>query len=188
MNKAITLLCCSIIIGTGVVVYADTLSSVISCDGAIWVSSSVIGETETYAVGFFTTDLATLLTDLDVGKNRKISTNTEINSSGSLGIDEYSEKVTETRGKLPECLFIPENNSTFRRDKTSYTGLMQTGTYISGRLVDKETVAKTGLNGTGLLLSRAISEDENLTETHSSDVAGNMSLMEVFRLGAEDEP
>ena len=175
------------VIGTGLVVYADTFSSVISCDGAIWASSSVIGQTETYTASLFTTDLATLIRELNVGQDKKIRTITEINSSGSLGIDEYSEKVTETRGKLPECLFIPDKNSTFRRDKTSYTGLMQTGTYSSSRIIDQGSIAKTGVNGTGLVISRAESEDENLTNIHSSDVAGNMSLMEVFRLGADNE-
>jgi hypothetical protein len=173
------------VIGVGLAVYADSVSSVITCDGAVWTSSSIIGQTETYAASLFTTDLGTLIRNLQIRDDSSVETKTNVNSSGTLGIDEYSEQVTNSTKNPAECIFVSNKNRTIRQDRIGYTGLMQTGRYDSTRTIDRQTGSKTMINGTGMILSRAESRDENHTENYQSDAAGNMSMIEEIKFGEE---
>ena len=68
-----------------------------------------------------------------------------------------------------------------------YTGLMQSGQYVSTRNLDPSiTGAVTMVNGTGMILARAKSTDGTNETTHTSDVAGDMNMTERIVFG-EDE-
>ncbi|NLV28220.1 MAG: hypothetical protein GXY48_13865 [Methanomicrobiales archaeon] len=167
---------------------ADSISSTIVCDGSSWVSSSVIGQGQTYAANLFTTDLAVLFRNLDVGSNGKVSTRTNVQSAGPVGVDEYSGQGTNQTGPSDNCVFALPENGTPSWDEINYMGLMQTGQYVSTRTLDpSQTGAVTMVNGSGMILVRAKSVDVNGTEiTHTSDVAGNLNMTEKIVFGGDE--
>lgn len=183
MNRACVLLGCALLFVAGFV-GADSVSSTIVCDGATWVSSSVIGQGQTYAATLFTTNLATLMRDLQV-KDGNVKTGTVAESSGPMGIDEYSGQVTNQTDRSAGCVFELPVNRTNTRDEIMYTGLMGSGVYASARnLKSSETSSTTMINGSGLVLARASARDNSGNETtHTSDVAGNLNMTERIVFG-----
>jgi len=186
MNWAFILTGCALLLIAGLV-GADSVSSTIVCDGATWVSSSVIGQGQTYAATLFTTNLATLMRDLQV-KDGNVKTGTVVESSGPLGIDEYSGQVTNQTDRSAECVFEIPVTRTNTRDEIMYTGLMGSGVYASTRgLQSDKTSSTTMINGSGLVLARASSKDNAGNETtHTSDVAGNLNMTERIVFGGDE--
>ena len=101
-------------------------------------SSSVIGQGQTYAATLFTTNLATLMRDLQV-KDGNVKTGTVAESSGPMGIDEYSGQVTNQTDRSAGCVFELPVNRTNTRDEIMYTGLMGSGVYASQEPKSSET-------------------------------------------------
>lgn len=186
MNWRCVLSGCALLLIAGLV-GADSVSSTIVCDGATWVSSSVIGQGQTYAATLFTTNLATLMRDLQV-KDGNVKTGARAQSSGPMGIDEYSGQVTNQTERTDGCVFELPVNRTNTRDEIMYTGLMGSGVYASARgLRSDVTSSTTMINGSGLVLARASSKDNTGNETtHSSDVAGNMNMTERIVFGGDE--
>lgn len=103
-----------------------------------------------------------------------------------MGIDEYSGIVRNETVQDRDCLFtLPK--STLRNDKVSATGLLLHGNYNSYRILSGSMKAGEVVNGTGILLLRAGSDDGNKTLSHASDVAGEMNLTEQVILGEDDD-
>lgn len=185
MNWAYILTGCAMLLIAGFV-GADSVSSTIVCDGATWVSSSVIGQGQTYAATLFTTNLATLMRDLQVNDG-DVKAGTIAQSSGPMGIDEYSGQVTNETPMRNGCVFEESENRTMTKDQIMYTGLMGSGVYASARnLKSSETSSTTMINGSGLVLARASSKDQFNETTHTSDVAGTMNMTERIVFGGNE--
>lgn len=163
---------------TGTVIYES--------DGAAFVSSSVIGQGQTYATHLFTTSLATLMRELQV-KDGHVRAVTVADSAGPMGIDEYSGQAGNQTPAHIGCLFETGENRTNAQDEIRYTGLLMTGEYVSSRdLKSSEISAATMVNGTGMILARASSQDQNNETTHASDVAGRLNMTEQIVFGGEE--
>lgn len=178
-----------LIAGAGLLLFAgftgaDSVSSTIVVNGASWVSSSVLGQGQTYAESMFTTDLAVLMRNLDIQKNQ-VMTQTNVRSSGPMGIDEYSAQNSNGTRDPDTCVFENRANETPSHSEIMYTGLMQTGQYASTRDLKPGNYAVTMVNGSGIILARANSFDGNQTTTHSSDVAGQLNMTERIIFGGE---
>ena len=89
MNRiyALTGIFCLLVAGSAA---HDSVTSSIVCDGASWVSSSVISQGQTYAAHLFTTDIAAVFRNLQVENNGEVRTSTNARSEGPIGVDEYS--------------------------------------------------------------------------------------------------
>jgi len=164
---------------------ADSLSSVIVVDGAAWVSSSVLDQGQTYTGRLFATDLAVLVRDLMIEKNRNLKTSTDVRSTGPVGVDEYSAQVPNQTEKREFCVFDITTREPVRKDQILYSGLMRNGRYISYRENSRDTSAVTMVNGTGLMVSRAISYDGNNLTEFGSTVGGEMNMTERILFGED---
>ena len=186
MNWGYVIIGCALFLIAGFV-GANSISSTIVCNGASWVSSSVLNQGQTCAASLFTTDIAVLMRDLNVGTDGTVKTVTNARSTGPLGVDEYSAQGTNETQDQDLCIFtLPENGST-SRDEITYMGLMQTGQYTSTRTLDpSKTGAVTMVNGSGMMLVRAQSTDGSNETAHTSDVAGEMNIIE--RTGIHSGP
>lgn len=165
--------------------HADSISSSIICDGAAWLSASVIGPEENYASRFFTSGPGGITRDVTIGPG--IRSAAFVDSAGPAGIYEYADhrvNETETDGT---CVFRGSENQIFRRlDRIETLGLLRSGIYVSEReLSGDQTIGKTGIFGTGMVLTGAVSEGENQTQTSSAHVAGRMNLSEWLWFGGE---
>ncbi|MGV8108283.1 hypothetical protein [Methanospirillum sp.] len=186
MNWDYVIVGCACILIAGLV-GADSVSSTIMCDGATWVSSSVIGQGQTYAASLFTTDMGILMRNLNVGSDGKVKTSTNARSTGPIGVDEYSAQGTNQTEPSETCIFTLPENGTPTRDEINYMGLMQTGQYVSTRTLDpSQTGAVTMINGTGMILVHAKSSDGTNETTHTSDVAGTMNMTEKIVFGGDE--
>jgi len=184
MNRGCAIGCILLLIAG--FVGADSISSTIMCDGASWVSSSVIGQGQTYAAHLFTTSIASIMRELQVNDG-KVKTVTVADSSGPMGIDEYSGQAGNQTPAQSGCVFETSENRTRILDEIRYTGLMMTGLYASSRdLTLSETSATTMVNGTGMILARASSQDQENETTHASDVAGRLNMTEHIVFGGEE--
>ena len=185
MNWAYILTGCIMLLIAGFV-GADSVSSTIVCDGATWVSSSVISQGQTYAASLFTTNLAVLMRDLKIN-NGEVAVDTMADSSGPMGVDEYSGQVTNKTERQTGCVFDESPNRTRTQDEIMYMGLMGSGTYASARdLKSSEMTSITMMNGSGIMLARASSRDALNETRHTSDVAGNMNVTERIIFGGEE--
>ena len=184
MNRGCTIGCILLLIAG--FVGADSISSTIMCDGASWVSSSVIGQGQTYAANLFTTSIASIMRELQVNDG-KVKVVTVADSSGPMGIDEYSGQAGNQTPAQSGCVFGTSETRTRTQDEIRYTGLMMTGLYASSRdLTLSETSATTMVNGTGMILARASSQDQGNETTHASDVAGRLNMTEQIVFGGEE--
>ena len=184
MNRGCVIGCILLLIAG--FVGADSISSSIMCDGASWVSSSVIGQGQTYAAHFFTTSIASLMRELQV-KDGSVKTVTVADSTGPMGIDEYSGQAMNQTPAHTGCLFEISENRTNTQDEITYTGLMMTGVYASSRdLKSTRTSGTTMVNGTGMILARASSQDQTNESFHASDVAGRLNMTERIIFGGEE--
>ncbi|MBP9007332.1 MAG: hypothetical protein BWY45_01020 [Euryarchaeota archaeon ADurb.Bin294] len=163
--------------------HADSVTSSIVCDGAAWVSSSVLGQGQSYASHLFTTDLASLMRSLVIHDGVVVSTRGQ--SAGPMGIDEYSGQVVNGSFEDSECLFGEDNGVKARVDEIRLSGLFSRGEYVSSRVLDENTIAKYLVNGSGILLTRAYSDDGNRSVMFTSDVAGAMNGSEQVVFGDE---
>lgn len=164
---------------------ADSLSSVIVVDGAAWVSSSVLDQGQTYTGRLFATDLAVLVRDLMIDQNRNLKTSTDVRSTGPVGVDEYSAQVPNQTEKREFCVFDITTREPVRKDQILYSGLMRNGSYTSYRVNSRETSAMTMVNGTGLMVSRALSFDGSNTTGFGSTVGGRMNMSERIVFGED---
>ncbi len=164
---------------------ADSISSSILCDGACFVSSSVIGQGTTYAASLFTSSIASIIRDLQV-QNGEVRTMTGTDAHGPMGIEEYTGQTGNQTQNRMGCVFGIPDNRTMKTDEIRYSGLLMSGTYASTRhLGSSETAAATMVNGTGIILARASSQDQTNRTAHSSDVTGRMDLTERIIFGGE---
>jgi len=161
--------------------FADEISSSIQCDGATWVSSSVQGQDEHYSGSFFTTDLSSLMRILHLGDSVEVFTSQE--SSGPMGIDEYSDRGSNASDEASRCMFTLPGNVTVGRSEIMASDLLSGGRYVSSRERSDVFGARFQVNGSGLLLTRAVSDDGNRTVRFGSDVGGMMNVTERMVLG-----
>lgn len=182
MNRVLLILGILVLLMIGIG-NADSITSSIVCDGAAWVSSSVLGQGHTYAASIFTTNLASLMRSLDFGSDLKVTT--VGNSAGPMGIEEYSGQIANQTDEEAGCLFKDRQNKTARTDEISASGLFSAGSYVSSRALGKQTSARYIVNGTGLMLTRAGSSDGNQSVSFGSDIAGEMNVSESIVFGDE---
>ena len=184
MNNRIFLIVCLSLVIIGLTV-ADSITSSIVSDGAAFVSTSVLGAGETYAARLFTSGNGSILRDLTVGPDNRIQAGVSAGSSGPLGIDEYSDVISNLTGDNGSCIFILPVDRISRKNEVLYTGLLKSGGYYSTRNIDRSLAALTMVNGSGMILARAKSGDGNRTVNHKSDVTGSMNLSERIVFGEE---
>jgi len=163
---------------------ADSISSSIVCSGATWVSSSVISDARSYAAHLFTSDLAVVNRTLNIGE--AITALVSGRSTGPMGIDEYTGQTLNETTRVPACLFTDLDQKPGRQDDISTHGLLISGDYLSHRILSDKTVAGSVVNGSGILLMKAHSDDGNRTVSHASDVAGSMNVTEEIVFGEEE--
>lgn len=164
--------------------HADSISSSIICDGAAWLSASVISPEERYASRFFVTDLGSIVYDLTTGEGLK--TGTGIDATGPAGVYEYvASHQNETR-TVPSCVFSGQENRTIRLDRIETLGLLGSGVYVSDREVSRSrTAGTTMISGTGMILTGAGSDGQNETKESHAVVSGRMNLTERFVFGED---
>lgn len=160
---------------------ADSLSSSIVCDGAAFVSSSLIGQGQTYAATLFASDLAVLVRNLNFDGDPE--TRTIINATGPLGVDEFTGQNTGAYPDESLCLFDTPENGSYQEAEIRTLGLLREGTYTSSRSLDGDIIALSQVNGSGIYLVRAGSADENQTVSMNADVMGEMNVSEAMYLG-----
>lgn len=183
MNRVIILLGCMVLLMGPLVCHADSITSSIVCNGASWVSSSVIGQGQSYAAHLFTTDVASLLRSMSFRDGIAVSTSGQ--SSGPMGIEEYSGQVVNGTDEGSGCLFVENLNDSVRRDEIQSSGLLSRGAYVSNRVLGEGTRARYLVNGSGIFLTRALSDDGNRSVSFGSDVAGVMNVSEQVMFGDE---
>ncbi|MCA1917152.1 hypothetical protein [Methanospirillum hungatei] len=180
MNTHYSLLFLIILIPAASLSCADSLSSSIVCNGAAFVSSSLISQGQTYAAEFFASDLAFLIRNLNFDAEPK--TQTIINATGPLGIDEYSSLTREYEKDSTLCIFDTRNRT--KAESSARTlGLLEKGDYSSSRSLPKELTALTAINGSGIIRIRAGTEDENRTTSMKADILGDLNMTEHLTLG-----
>jgi len=108
-----------------------------------------------------------------------------VDSSGPAGIYEYSSHLVNETETDDSCVFRSrENQTAFRLDRIETLGLLRSGVYVSDReLSGAQTIGRTAISGTGMVLTEAVSEEQNKTQTSSAHVAGRMNLSEWFWFG-----
>lgn len=130
---------------------------------------------------FFTTDLASLVRTLHLKDDVKVFTSRE--SSVPMGIDEYSDHGSDASDEASRCMFSLPGNVTVRQSEIVTSGLLSGGRYVSSRELSDVLEARFQVNGSGLLLTRAESDDGNRTVRFGSDVGGMMNVTERMVLG-----
>ena len=185
MNRAYAGAACIMILLAGGVCGADSISSAITCNGAIWTTTSLIGQGQSYVADLFTTDMAALLRDITIRPGEKVETATSVSSTGPLGIHEFSSQKQDQGVGNESCVFerSPEKPP---ENELWYFGLLTSGAYSSSRMMDDGVSAVTGANGTGMLLSRMHAVDENTTVTDGkTTIAGDMNMTEAVVFGED---
>jgi hypothetical protein len=166
------------------IVYADEISSSIASTGAAFVSSSVTGAGTEFSQSLFTVDPAIILRDLFIGET--IRTKSLIRSEGPTGIDEYTSKRENQSADPRICLFILPENQSSSGFENRVLGLLQEGTYISSNTLGNDSFSLVESNGTGILLTRSVSQRNGTTTTHASDVLGGFNLSESVGTGGDN--
>ena len=80
----------------------------------------------------------------------------------------------------------PEN-TTLTRYETTVLGVMQQGSYSSMLMQGNNSRFLVHANGTGILLSRAESDDRRKEMNHGSDALGDLNLTEEMEFGVYDD-
>lgn len=185
MNRAYAGAVCIMILLVGGLCGADSISSSITCNGAIWTTTSLIGQGQAYVADLFTTDVAALLRDITIRPDERIQTTTSVSSAGPLGIHEYSSQKGDTGDGNESCVF-EQGQAETPDNGIWYFGLLTSGAYTSSRMMDDGVSALTGANGTGMLLSRMHAVDENGTITDAkTTIAGEMNMTEGVVFGED---
>lgn len=160
---------------------ADRISSTIATDEAAWISSAVVGD-QSYSGALFMTEPSSMVRDLDLSDDLKSLT--LVNSSGPLGVYEFSSR--EWKGTPPGllCLFTPQESDPARHDEISTLGLWKRGIYLSLRQTGSgRTLAATEINASGMVSLDKRTEDANRTQRERSFIAGQMNLSELVEYG-----
>lgn len=185
MNRNYSILFLFLLLTAGSISCADSLSSQIVCNGAAFVSSSLIGQGQTYAAHLFASDLAVLIRSLDLSD--MVQTETSLRSDGPMGVEEYSAHIPEPRGDDTICWFSDPENRSVRTEEILSEGLFDRGRYHSFRRMQKGTTAMTTVNGSGVFLVRSGSYEENqsgsVQTSLKADIMGEMNMSETVLLG-----
>ena len=161
---------------------ADLISSSISSTGSSWIQSSLSGDNAMYSGTFFTTDPATVLREIMVGRN--IRSGTSVNSSGSFGLDEFSGR--SLTGDPYACLIIREGEDTGASSGITTSGLFRSGRYDSLRVIgEDETISRTLLNGSGMVSLGKRKDKGNFRQEEEAITSGKMNVSEFVRFGEE---
>ena len=162
---------------------ADRISSSIATDGTAWVSSAVLGE-KSYAATLFMNDRSVMNRELDLSGD--VQSQTRIQSSGPLGVYEFS---AQERKQIPYgvfCVFADQGYNRTRYDEISTIGLWKDGTYISTRaLRGGQTFAVTDIDATGMVSLDKKTENVNRSQRERSFVAGHMNISEAVEYEEE---
>jgi|GEM_PF-1067655 len=161
---------------------ADMISTSISCDGVALLSGSFIGPNQSYNQRIFTDDRAVLSRDLTF--TGPVKSSLMVNSSGSIGYDEYAEN-----SRMPDltsflCSLMDTKNEKRQSENLVSTGLMQKGQIISTKQVgDQITRSRTMINGTGQISLSTQTRSNNTSEDSRTYAAGPMQVSEEVALG-----
>lgn len=162
---------------------ADLISSSIKTDGSAWISSALIGE-KTYATTLFTSDRSAI--DREVDFFDTIQAQTRVNSSGPVGVHEFSAQARMNEHPAFACMFADRGSNKTRYDEISTLGLWSAGTYLSSRTIGlRQTGSLTDINGTGMVSLSKGTKSSNLTQRERSFIAGKMNISEAVAYGAE---
>ncbi|KAF5083069.1 hypothetical protein KHC33_11010 [Methanospirillum sp. J.3.6.1-F.2.7.3] len=183
VNKAGLLLL--VLLFIPLLIYADSITSSLTCNGASFVSSSVVQPDATWSERMSTSDTATIIRDILSGGT--VQTNTMVKSQGPMGIFEYSTAMSNSTGDQNVCLFDTFDQTIRSRYETTVLGLMQQGSYSSMLLQGNNSRFLVHANGTGILLSRAESDDGRKEMNHGSDALGDLNLTEEMEFGVYDD-
>jgi hypothetical protein len=167
-----------------IIIGADSVTSSITCNGASFVASSVVQPGATWSERLSTSDAAMIIRDLLAGE--MVRTNTVVRSQGPMGIYEYSTARVNTTGEEKGCLFDRPENETLTRYETAVLGLMSQGSYSSMLSQGNASRFLVHANGTGILLTRAESDDGSQVMNHASDALGELNITEKMEFGAYD--
>ncbi|ABD40339.1 hypothetical protein Mhun_0579 [Methanospirillum hungatei JF-1] len=167
-----------------IMIGADSVTSSITCNGASFVASSVVQPGASWSERLSTSDAAMIIRDLFAGET--VRTNTLVRSQGPMGIFEYSTTRANTTGEVRGCLFDRPENTTLTRYETAVLGLMSQGTYSSMLSQGNASRFLIHANGTGILLTRAESDDGSQVMNHGSDTLGDLNMTEEMEFGADD--
>lgn len=155
---------------------ASGITTSIAGTGSSFLSTAVIGGDKSYSNSLFTEGRSAVIRVIDTRTG--IMSDVLVKSSGSFGIGEYGDQ-TEREGSdsFLDCVFYPVNTSG-RYSMVSAMGLFQGGEYQSKKQIGDGLHSQTSANATGLVLTKAESEGENISEYGKTVAAGNMSLAE----------
>jgi len=160
---------------------ADQISSSIATDGTAWISSAVVGD-QSYSGLLFMNDPSIVVRELDLSGD--LQTLTQINSSGPLGVYEFSSREWKDTPSGLLCLFTPGTANQTRYDEISTLGLLKDGVYVSVRKAGTDkTVAFTDINATGMVSLTKRTEHRNQTQRERSFIAGRMNVSEAVVYG-----
>ena len=113
---------------------------------------------------------------LDSVLPKRFRTNTMVRSHGPMGIYEYSTARANTTGEERGCLFDRPENTTLTRYETAVLGLMSQGSYSSMPSLGNASRFLDHANWTGILLTRAESDDGTKEMNHASDALGDLNI------------
>ena len=105
---------------------------------------------------------------------------------GPMGIFEYSTARANTTGEENGCLFDRPENSTLNWYETAVLGLMQPGSYSSMLSQGNTSQSLVHTNRTGILLTRAESNDGTKEMNHASDALSDLNMTEEMEFGTYD--
>ncbi len=167
-----------------IMIGADSVTSSITCNGASFVASSVVQPGASWSERVSTSDAAMIMRDLFAGET--VRTNTLVRSQGSMGIYEYSSARANSTGEESKCLFDRPENATFSQYETAVLGLIQQGSYSSMLSQGNTSRFLIHANGTGILLTRAESDDGSQVINHASDALGDLNMTEEMEFKVYD--
>jgi hypothetical protein len=162
----------------------DVLSSSVICDGSYWAHSSARDTNESYALSVFTTDKAHI--DRGIQTDLGIISSTAVNSSGALGIDEYSNHLRSLEKTEPlVCVFNTTSDNYPKIDEITVSGLLDNAEYNSLRTSENndQTTAQTLINGSGLILFGKQSSNTTTLINEMSSVHGKMNVLDYTEFG-----
>ncbi|MDD1729243.1 MAG: hypothetical protein LUQ50_09240 [Methanospirillum sp.] len=162
----------------------DVMSSSTVCDGSYWTHSTAMDKNQTYKISIFTTNLAQI--DREVQSTNGVVSSTMVNSSGSLGIDEYTNHLRNPDEiESPLCVFNPSEIIGPIFDEITVSGLLDNTEYISSRMAnsDDKTSAKTLINGSGLIIIGKHSSNESAILDDLTSIHGKMKVLDYVEFG-----
>jgi hypothetical protein len=166
---------------------ASGITTSIAGTGVSFLNTAVIGEDKSYSNSLFAEGRSAVIRAIDTRTG--VMSDVLVKSSGSFGIDEYGDQTgKDGPDSILNCVFSPVNASG-RYSMVSAMGLFQGGEYQSKKQIRDGLRSHTSANATGLVLTKAQSEGENISEYGKTVAVGNMSLVEEieFTGGVRDD-